>query len=186
MGYTTDFNGSFTSDRPFEQHHADYLRAFNATRRMKRNPEIAEKIPDPIRINAGLPIGPDGCFFVGSTENFGQNNDASVIDHNSAPGHIPYSSGMEFEKRYSKNQQAIDNGFAQPGLWCQWTVSEKGDEIVWDEGEKFYEYINWLKYIINNFIGPWGYILNGIVEWSGEEQGDVGRIVVTNNAVTTE
>ena len=72
----------------------------------------------------------------------------------------------------------------QPGLWCQWTPNDDGTAIVWDGGEKFYDYVAWLEYLVKNFLKPWGYVLNGTVNWSGEDQGDVGKIVAKDNKVS--
>ena len=57
MGYTTKFEGCFTLDKPLAPEHAAYLKAFNATRRMKRDQFKAAELPDPIRDAAGLPLG---------------------------------------------------------------------------------------------------------------------------------
>lgn len=73
----------------------------------------------------------------------------------------------------------------QPGLWCQWTPNRDGTEIEWDGGEKFYEYVAWLEYIIEKVLEPKGYKLTGEVEWQGEDRGDSGKIVVKNNKVKT-
>ncbi|NVM33993.1 MAG: hypothetical protein HWN81_00255 [Candidatus Lokiarchaeota archaeon] len=73
----------------------------------------------------------------------------------------------------------------QPGLWCQWTPSDCGNYIEWDGGEKFYNYVEWLQYIIDNFLKPKGYSLTGDVHWQGESSNDMGVIVVQNNAVKT-
>ena len=54
--------------------------------------------------------------------------------------------------------------FTQPSLWCQWIPNEDGTEIEWDCGEKFYEYVEWIKYIINSILSPRGYTLNGTVK----------------------
>lgn len=78
------------------------------------------------------------------------------------------------------NQQSV----TQPGLWCQWEPTDDGCGIQWDEGEKFYCYVEWLEYIVENFLKPWGYKLNGLVEWDGEGHGDVGVIRVVDNVVT--
>lgn len=161
MGYSTDFYGRFSLDKPLKPEHMAYLKSFSETRRMKRNPSIAETLPDPIRLATGLPIGPNGAYFVGGTGFMGQDDDASVINHNEAPKGQP--------------------GF--PGFWCQWTPNEDGTAIVWDGGEKFYEYINWIKYLIENFLKPWGYVLNGEVEYQGEDRDDFGKIIVSSNQV---
>jgi len=72
-----------------------------------------------------------------------------------------------------------------PSLWCQWVPTKDGTGIEWDGNEKFRNYVEWLKYILYNFLQPWGYELNGEVQWQGESCGDTGKIVVKNNKVTT-
>jgi hypothetical protein len=69
----------------------------------------------------------------------------------------------------------------QPGLWCQWELQDDNVTIAWDEGEKFYHYAEWIKYIIDRVLIPRGYVLNGNVYWSGEESDDLGRLVVKDN-----
>lgn len=66
------------------------------------------------------------------------------------------------------------------------TPSDDGTAIEWDEGEKFYDYVGWIQYLIKHFFGPWGYVLNGSVTWEGESKGDMGRIIITDNAVSTQ
>lgn len=160
MGYSTDFHGAFDLDRPLTEAHSAYLEAFATTRRMARDAKKTEALPDPARLAAGLPVGAEGGYYVGSAGNdFGQMADSSVRDSNSPPA-------------------------GQPGLWCQWVPSGDGSQIEWDGNEKFYNYVEWLRYIITNFIEPWGYVLNGEVEWEGEDSGDIGKIVVKNNVVS--
>ena len=158
MGYSTDFQGSFNLNTPLTESHKNYLHKFSETRRMKRDPKKAAELPDPIRVAAGLKIGPEAAYFVGGAGWAGQDRDASILDYNREPS-------------------------SQPGLWCQWVPNEDGDEIVWDEGEKFYNYVEWLRYLITHFLKPWGYVLNGEVEWQGEESDDFGKILVENNNV---
>lgn len=158
MGYTTNFHGSFDVTPALTAEQTAYLRAFSETRRMTRDPAIASTLPDPVREAVGLPIGPQGAYFVGGQGDFGQAHDASVLNHNREPD-------------------------GQPGLWCQWTSSDDGAHIQWDGGEKFYEYEEWLKYIIQHFLTPWGCTLNGCVEWEGEDEEDTGALTVTNNTV---
>ena len=161
MGYHTDFAGQFTLDKPLTPEHRAYLEAFAQTRRMQRNPELAAKMPDPLRDAVGLPVGEQGEYFVGSTNNVGQDRTPDITNFNQPPAD-------------------------QPELWCQWTPSEDGSAIVWDQGEKFYHYTDWIIYLIQHFLAPWGYVLNGTVEWEGESRGDLGQIVITDNAVTTK
>jgi hypothetical protein len=161
MGYTTNFDGRFELDRPLEPGHQNYLQTFNRTRRMRRTARLTEGREDPVRTNVGLPVGIDGGYFVGEGGFGGQDSGADVTDNNRPPE-------------------------GQPGLWCQWTPTEDGTAIVWDEGEKFYYYTEWLAYLIDHFLEPWGYKLNGTVEWEGEESGDIGRITVENNVISAK
>jgi hypothetical protein len=106
-------------------------------------------------------FGVQGEFFVFGGGDFGQDHEPNIIDFNNPPS-------------------------TQPSLWCQWTPSDDGMAIEWDGGEKFYSYTEWLVYLINKVLAPNGYVLNGVVQWSGEETGDVGEIIVENNRVYTQ
>jgi hypothetical protein len=159
MGYTTDFDGVFTLDRQLSEEHHAYLDEFSRTRRMKRMEQLTQNRTDPLREKVGLPVGPDGAYFVGEDGAFGQAQAMDIVDYNSPPE-------------------------GQPGLWCQWIPTNDGSGIEWDQGEKFYEYVEWLIYIIDHFLKPWGYVLNGSVYWRGEEFYDMGTITVDNNEVS--
>lgn len=73
----------------------------------------------------------------------------------------------------------------QPSLWLQWVPSEDGWFLEWDGGEKFYNYVEWLEYLIERVLSPRGYVLNGEIKWFGEDRDDTGVITVTENVVTT-
>lgn len=73
----------------------------------------------------------------------------------------------------------------QPGLWCQWVYDEEENEIRWDGNEKFYNYVAWIIYIVMSILEPRDYVLNGKVEWRGEEWDDRGTITINNNQVKT-
>jgi hypothetical protein len=156
MGYHTDFSGTFNLNVPLSKPHQDYLVAFNATRRMKRNPLLTAKMEDQARRAAKLLLGPEGAYYVGGDEDVA----FDVVDINKPP-------------------------LGQPGLWCGWVPTQDGTGVEWDGAEKFYDYTQWLKYLIANFYQPWGYVLNGRVTWQGEENSDKGTIVVENNEVRT-
>lgn len=158
MGYTTYFDGAFNLDRPLAPEHAVYLMAFGSTRRMVRDAALTAKRPDPLREAVGLPVGQEGGYFVGEAGFRGQEHTPDIIDHNTPPQ-------------------------GQPELWCQWIPDEDGTAIVWDEGEKFSHYIEWLQYLIDHFLTPWGYTLSGEVTWNGEESADFGKIVVVSSSV---
>lgn len=161
MGYTTEFEGSFALSKPLAPHHKAYLDKFAETRRVTRDAAKAEALPDPVRDAVGLPIGPEGAYFVGAGGFHGQDRDASVDDYNNEPE-------------------------GQPGLWCKWQPNKAGTAIEWNGAEKFYDYVEWLQYIVDHFLKPWGYALNGEVTWDGEERDDVGKIVAVSNVITVK
>jgi hypothetical protein len=106
-------------------------------------------------------FGVEGEFYVFGSGSYGQGHDTNIIDFNNEPS-------------------------TQPSLWLQWTPTEDRLSLEWDSGEKFYSYTEWLVYLIYKVLAPNGYVLNGIVQWQGEENGDVGEIVVENNRVYTQ
>ena len=163
MGYTTNFNGSWTVTPALDAAQLAYLRAFNGSRRMKYNPNIVQDLPDPLRVAVGLPVGVDGCYYVNG--NFQIWHDTAeklaaqgIVDHNRPPE-------------------------GQPGLWCNWVPSKDGTRIKWDEGEKFYKYTEWIAYLIHHFLKPWECELDGTVLWQGEEYSDLGKIEITDNLI---
>jgi len=103
-------------------------------------------------------FGIEGEFFVFGSGSYGQDNEPNVIDFNEPPT-------------------------TQPSLWNKWLPTDDGMGIEWSGEEKFYGYTEWLVYLIHKILAPNGYVLNGVVEYSGEEPGDVGEIVVVDNRV---
>jgi hypothetical protein len=158
IGYSTYFSGSFGLDKPLTKDHKAYLKAFSMTRRMKRNPVVTEKMLDPVRLAVGLPIGEESCYFVGGRGMCGQDRTDDILDYNVPPSD-------------------------QPGLWCHWVPSEDGLSIEHDGGEKFYNYEEWIEYLIEHFLKPWGYVVTGSVEWIGEDDEDRGTLWVRKNVV---
>jgi hypothetical protein len=108
-------------------------------------------------------FGVDGEFYVDSAKDgdMGQSDKSGVVDYNSTPE-------------------------TQPSLWCQWVPTEDARGIEWDGGEKAYYMPEWLIWIINRYLEPRGYVLNGLVEAQGEEHGDIWAINVKNNVVYTQ
>lgn len=150
------FWGQFELDHPFAPAHHAYLLRFSNIRHIKRNEEKARRIKDPLREAVGLPVGEEGEYFVSGTRHI-LDDDVSAI-------------AMDIPPK------------SQPGCYCQWVPSEKGDAIVWDQDERFYDPIDWLKYIIEHFLKPWKYTLNGEVTWR-EDSSDEGVIKVVDNRI---
>lgn len=103
-------------------------------------------------------FGIEGEFYVFGGGDFGQDREENIVDFNKP-------------------------STTQAGLWCQWKPSEDGTQIEWDGAEKFYNYTEWLVYLIEKILAPNGYVLNGEVEYQGEERDDNGTIEVKDNVV---
>ena len=101
--------------------------------------------------------GTEGEWYVDGTGLFGQDHDDTVVSDR------PPST--------------------QPGAWCQWVPSKTGDYYGWDGNEKFYDYVEWIKYLVKNWFTPHEYKLNGRVSWFGEDREDMGRIDIMDNEI---
>lgn len=166
MGYTTEFEGSFEFEEPLTDKMIQYINRFSTTRRIKRNVEkIKETYSDWKKLSFNGDLGEDGEYFVGDSDwaldRFSRDvsSDPSIIDYNEPPA-------------------------KQPGLWCQWVVSLDGKYLEWDDNEKFYDYIEWLDYLITHFFTPNNIFMNGSVIWRGENFEDIGKITVEHNKIT--
>ena len=158
MGYTTWFKGKFRFNKKIDDKLYKYLTNFNNTRHMKRDiNRIIEMYPDWKKYSFNGDLGNEGAFFAPPYDRE-YYLDESVIDINNPPIDVP-------------------------GIWCQWKVSDDKRCLEWDRGEKFYHYIEWLSYLIKNFIEPSGYRLNGKVDWQGENDDDKGTIIVQENVI---
>ncbi len=108
-----------------------------------------------------------GGYYVDAGGWAGQDREIDIVDYNSPPE-------------------------GQPGLWCQWTPTPDGKYIEWDQGEKFYDSVKWMQYLIDHFIGsnpiaktvfPFmeGHKLIGKIKAKGEEAGDRWTLLVIND-----
>jgi hypothetical protein len=156
MGYSTDFFGRWELNKPLTDEQANYINKFADTRRMKRN---VKKLKELYKGEHGLngSYGIQGEYFVGGTGFAGQDHDETIEEYNHPPR-------------------------TQPSLWCQWNIVDN-KYVEWDGSEKFYNYIEWIRYYIDNFFEPWGVLLNGEVQWQGEDREDIGKIIITDNEV---
>ena len=157
MGYNTCFDGSIQIDKPVDKETKKLLKGLASTRRMRRDVEILAK-----RLNIDMKecielYGEEGEFYFNDDNNFGQTKTEDIITYNYPPK-------------------------SQPGLWCQWTLDENTNSLVWDEEDKFYEYIEWMDYLVN--LLSENYVLNGLIKWEGEDPSDTGTISVNNNQVS--
>jgi hypothetical protein len=139
----------------------DFFGHFDVTPTLKeKDRDFLFKLSNTRRMarKVGPEYGVEGEFYVDGGGDYGQNSDSTIIDYNQPPS-------------------------TQPGLWCQWVPSEDGTKIEWDGGEKFYDYVEWIAYLIDKILSPRGYVLDGEVEWQGEDSVDFGKIVIKNNII---
>jgi hypothetical protein len=142
-------------------YHTDFRGSFRLDKQL--SPEIKEyltKLANTRRMGRKTDdeFGIEGEFFTDGTGFKGQDSGGNVINGNEPP-------------------------VTQPSLWCQWIPTGDGLEIEWDGGEKFYNYTEWIYYIINKILKPNGYTLNGSVRWRGEEFDDDGVMEVRDNVL---
>lgn len=169
MVYLTEFLGEFKLSRPLTKEHRAYLLKFSETRRTKRDARTTERLPDPVREAVGLPVGSDGAYYVGSHA-LGSREQTSEFDRKG--------------RRKPTDVVSLNEPPAgQPNLWCHWVPNRYGTAIVWDGCEKFFMYAEWLEYLVEHFLKPWGYVLNGEVAWFGEDMEDFGSVTVTENEI---
>jgi hypothetical protein len=161
MGYTTKFMGEFKIDKPVDEKTYKLLDGLNKTRRMKRDSKkLAERLGKTEEDVINL-YGDECEFWVEDSNDHGQDCTSDIVDYNKPPK-------------------------SQPGLWCHWRMQEDCQTIDWDEGEKFYSYIEWVTYIIDKILKPRGYVVNGSVDWRGEDFYDNGFIIIKDNTVIAE
>jgi hypothetical protein len=193
MGYSTDFSGSLQLSKPATTEQTAYINLLGRTRRMQRD---VNKLMALYKGKHGYPFAKDktnadevygfkGEYFAMNDGDCGQKPDDSIIDYNAASGEIAWK---EYDGDWNKRDEMIKalnaDKIKQPGLWLQWELNDDGTELRWDGSEKFYNYIEWLEYLIVHFFKPWKIKLNGEIYWVGEDSSDRGYIKVVNNKVT--
>lgn len=174
MGYHTSFKGQFQLNKVLCPEHKAYLLRFSEIRHMALNEEQLRFIPDPLRMAVGLPLGKNGMYFTGMIED---EEHTSYIPEDALLG---YSYGFPGSK-FLAAQESEPVRF--PSNFCQWIPDCTGMGIEWNNGDKFYGYVGWLRFLLEHFLIPWGYELTGSVSWQGE-QGEHATIVVENHQVT--
>ena len=101
-----------------------------------------------------------------------------------------FAGGFKLDKPLTTEHRKLIDNITQtrhdegsfPSYYCQWKVDETGTRIIWDGGEKFYGYTEWIE-IIKMFLELLGYQISGKVFWRGESHGDVGSIKIRNGNV---
>jgi hypothetical protein len=170
VGYTTKFWGELYFDSPIDVKLKDYINKFSEIRHMKQNnKEIMKQNSEWERHCFNGLLGVEGAYYLGSPSAerlrgerieewlLRTYQDKCIIDYNNPPTGVP-------------------------GLWCDWYINNRGN-LEWTGREKFYNYVEWLEYLIKHFFSPEGYFLNGELVFRGERDEDGGFIIVSNNRV---
>lgn len=79
------------------------------------------------------------------------------------------------------HEGAIKDG--SPDGYCQWETSKDGRSLQWDGSEKFYDYEEWLRFLVEKRLKPWGVDVTGRVTWQGEDIDDRGILTVRDGVV---
>lgn len=152
--------GRFVFNRKITKKLADYLEWFSKMRHVKRDNQMIKKFYPNWQKNRCFfgCLGDEGEFFLAFYND--TREDVTVIDVNTPPS-------------------------SQPNLFCGWTVSDNRKFLEWDDSIEFCDAVEWLKYIIENFIktDPHEYKLNGEVTWENIDTFEKGVIIVKNNTV---
>src|SRR4051794_9559987 len=73
---------------------------------------------------------------------------------------------VEFSEIEHEDERGKPGGEGKPPtFYCQWIPTGDRSGLEWDKNEKFYYGEEWLVYLIEKFIKPWGYTLNGESPW---------------------
>ena len=161
MGYDLRFDGRFEIAPPLSPDHNRYLTTFSRSWRRPRDPSKLVTVAEPGHEAVGLPLGPEAAFYVDGTPHT-ENDEADV-------------SVLSFARPPE----------GQPGQRCCWRPTPDGSGLEWDGCEKFGAYADWLRYLAETFLAPWGHSLNGRVRWTGEE-GAQGTLCARDGVVVDE
>lgn len=72
-----------------------------------------------------------------------------------------------------------------PDSYMQWVPTETLDGIVWDGNEKFYNYTEWMQWLVQ-WLQARGIDAKGELLWSGEDAGDAGVLTVAGGVATAD
>lgn len=155
MGYDIVYEGTISVDKELDQETVDLLKGLSKTRRVAY--DVDKLIADGLGTKESLGI--QGEFFVkGSYNSYGKEFKEYVVEVNIPP-------------------------YTQPGLWCNWTVSEDKKALQWTRDEKSYAGHEWIKYIVKKILEPRGYVANGIVNWDCQATGKHHTLVDNNRVI---
>lgn len=172
--YLIQYFGQFKLNKSLSIKHSLFLRDFSKTRHYQR-------VWDDYENNGKWFLDPDGKLAPKWTDPI-----VSKIFFTKSKNEFDKISKHFLEKYGCINYNEPTIGM--PSLYCHWVPTDDNTGICWNGQEKFYDGHRWLKYIVDEFLKPWGYVLNGkikirfdsirlnkfLIEW----------LVVKNNEIT--
>lgn len=84
---------------------------------------------------------------------------------------------------YDGDMEGSERAWPFPSIWCDWEVSEDGTRLRWNEGEKFYNYEGWLRFLIAQFLVPWEVTISGRVEFCREDDEVSGSLCALGSRI---
>ena len=174
MGYNTYFSGKLAFNKPLDKRLNDFLDSFFKTRHFvySKNKILEVLNTHGISMSKVIPPGFTDCGEHG--EFLMDNAFTHLTDRN---GNL-----VTFEDCFDDLMDFNLTPKIIPSLWCDFEITDKGEKILFVDG-KNYGYVKWINFLIENFFFPAGYILNGEVEYQGENEDDKGKIVCENNKI---
>lgn len=129
-----------------------YLAAFAMNKRMRRHRAMLNfmitdgTLEDPFRNEVRLPLGMDGCWFVGNRGATFDEWDASVFNKEQPPR------GM-------------------PGCWCSWMPQQDNRNNLVLSGKKEHHAIRWASILVTKLLAPqWNINATGIITSTTAQQ----------------
>lgn len=149
------FKGKLCTDKPVNKELYEYINKFAKTTHVRRDPEILKQDPNWKE-----------CAFCGLGEpTFGTKDAAFFAGYNDTS--IQYYIACE----------------TAPSKHCNWYMTDLSS-LEWNGASDNKNYFAWLDFLIQNFFKPCGYILNGSIHFSNnEDSADFGCIVCKDNVL---
>ncbi|KAL9654143.1 hypothetical protein ABK040_016489 [Willaertia magna] len=178
MGYTTEFEGKFNLNKNLATNlkALQQIQILSLTRRIQYNlEEILKKEKKTIEEIIQL-YGVEAEFY--------NPNLSTILEK--YPNPLDWSYRLFTDISFSDHNDLLCSNYdspplCQPSLWCQWCYNKEENVLEWDGIEKFY--VDWIVYIINVVLKPEDFIVNGKVNYIGEDTNDFGVIIVKDNVV---
>lgn len=91
----------------------------------------------------------------------------------------------ELESTWTDGAKVTIPGNSFGPNYSPWTIDDKGKELFIECDGSAYYWEEILRLMVENFFTPKDILLNGTMRWDGEEGGDIGRLTVKDNEIST-